>query len=373
MLHPITRRFLDPAVELRYRESHIEQDRRQATITVGVLLMPLLGFFLSDLGFFTAGTVPPRLLLARIGVVAITIALIARLRWPIAPRHFDRAMGAWWLVVAAFILFVNSTRPPGYLLHNVIDSSVSIISFVSPVIAIGLQAAAPLVLATGNLLEVFAMRDLVGTTPLVVLPITYAMVLLIGFSTAWRLHGLRREQWAAMQQQLALQEQLEELANTDALTGALNRRRFLAVAEVELARALRHARPLGLLMLDVDHFKRINDTWGHAAGDAALVAIARTLAGTLRQQDCLARMGGEEFAILLPESPPAEASGVAERLRALCAELAWNAAEPQARLSVSIGVACLDAGDAGIPDLLRRADRALYDAKHAGRNRVVSR
>ena len=373
MMHPITRRFRDPDTERRYREAYIDSDRRQAILTATIILVPMLGFAFTDAAFFAGKGIPLQLVLARAGIVAVSFALIARLRWDIGPEAFDRMMGAWWLLLAAFILYVNSTRPPGYLLHNAIDGALAMVTFVLPLIAFPLQLLPPLVLATGNVIEAVSVRDVVGVAPVIVLPITYLMVMCIGSAAAWRLHGMRREQWLALQEQYALQARLEELANTDALTGVLNRRQFMALGEAELVRALRHRRPMGLLVLDLDHFKRINDTWGHETGDQALVAVAGAIAHELRAVDAFARMGGEEFAVLLPETPPVEVHRVAERLRATVAALHWHPTEAGARLTLSIGTASLEAGDTTVADVLRRADKALYEAKHAGRNRVIAR
>ncbi len=157
----------------------------------------------------------------------------------------------------------------------------------------------------------------------------------------------------------------EHAANRDFLTGAWSRRAFFAVAEVEMTRAQRQQRSLSLLLFDVDHFKAINDRFGHAAGDHVLVdAVARAEA-VIRNVDYLGRIGGEEFAVLLPETGLDDALAVAERLRASLHvhEAGIN------DFSVSIGVALLRENES-IADLMQRADAALYRAKAGGRNRV---
>ncbi|WP_374661357.1 diguanylate cyclase [Inhella sp.] len=183
----------------------------------------------------------------------------------------------------------------------------------------------------------------------------------------------RRERERARNAQLqALAEQMHRLAHTDALSGAANRRGFLQGVEAELARTLRGGLPLSLLMLDIDHFKRINDRHGHAAGDAAIAELARRCATQLRPYDLLGRLGGEEFAMLLPGADDDTACRVAERVRAQVqaeAVAAPGLAEAL-HMTVSIGVAAWQAGD-DADTLLARADAALYAAKQAGRNRVV--
>jgi len=164
--------------------------------------------------------------------------------------------------------------------------------------------------------------------------------------------------------------ELQQLATTDALTGTLNRRHFLECAEVETLHARRRGQPAAVLMVDADHFKQINDQFGHAAGDAALRALGQALRDAVRPTDIVGRVGGEEFAILLPQTSREGAVTLAERLRAAIAARAVDFAGSIIPLTISVGVA---AGEhAELAKLLRDADAALYLAKGAGRNRVSS-
>jgi diguanylate cyclase (GGDEF)-like protein/PAS domain S-box-containing protein len=174
--------------------------------------------------------------------------------------------------------------------------------------------------------------------------------------------------------QKKLEEQLRELATRDSLTGAANRRYFVELTNTERERSLRSGSPLSLCMFDVDHFKNINDHYGHATGDQVLTAIVQAARGELRVSDQLGRLGGEEFALLLPDTEQAGAMIVAERVRSAVERLALPSAEAgesaaPIRVSVSLGVAQLR-GDEPMESLLKRADRALYAAKDLGRNRV---
>lgn len=162
---------------------------------------------------------------------------------------------------------------------------------------------------------------------------------------------------------------LERLATTDALTGLLNRRSLMAAIETERERAARGGRTFALVLADIDRFKSINDTHGHGAGDAVLKSVAATLTGQVRSIDHVARLGGEEFVILLPECDADHAAIMAERLRAAVADHAIATDEADLRITVSIGVTTWRAGeDAGT--ILNRADRAMYAAKRGGRNAV---
>ena len=180
--------------------------------------------------------------------------------------------------------------------------------------------------------------------------------------------GLRRRLQAA-------EERIREMALTDELTGLANRRHINERFRKEWARAARYQRPISVVLLDVDHFKAVNDSCGHDAGDAVLRGVSRTAAAALRASDLLGRWGGEEFLALLPETEAAGARGVAERVLAEVAALREYHADRVLAVTVSAGVATWTPPGGG-PDgsdaeaLLKRADEALYRAKAAGRNRV---
>jgi diguanylate cyclase (GGDEF)-like protein len=163
--------------------------------------------------------------------------------------------------------------------------------------------------------------------------------------------------------------ELQRQSRTDALTKVYNRRFFDERVAFELERAQRTLQPVSLLVADIDHFKKFNDTFGHARGDEVLKTVARALLDGVRSQDIVCRYGGEEFALILPGMGGIEAHAVAEDLRRAVARERGPTGEP---VTISVGVATsADAGVAEVTDLFHAADEALYQAKHAGRNRVV--
>jgi diguanylate cyclase (GGDEF)-like protein len=164
-----------------------------------------------------------------------------------------------------------------------------------------------------------------------------------------------------------------ELATTDSLTGVYNRRTFKELAEPQLSRSRRARMPVSLLVLDLDHFKRINDTYGHLAGDDVLKAFARLVSQCLRKEDLLARYGGEEFVVLLPGDSQTAAAAIAERIREEVSAGPFDANGHLVRVTVSIGIAS-EAGDTlpSLEAMLGRADEALYKAKRDGRNQVLA-
>jgi diguanylate cyclase (GGDEF)-like protein len=169
-----------------------------------------------------------------------------------------------------------------------------------------------------------------------------------------------------MQKVAELNQQLEKLATTDSLTSLLNRRAFEHSLSLELAIVERRSTPLSLVIIDIDHFKRINDNYGHAGGDKVLQIIATSLTSIARNIDVVARIGGEEFAVILPNTDAASSLGVAERMRTAVANADW----PDTPLTISLGTATL-LNSENASSLFARADKALYSAKQNGRNRVV--
>jgi len=166
---------------------------------------------------------------------------------------------------------------------------------------------------------------------------------------------------------------LDELAHTDVLTGLANRRITIQHAQKEIERARRSNRAVALLMFDIDHFKQINDSHGHPAGDVVLRAVADIARTAFRRIDTVGRIGGEEFLVVLPESNREAAIAVAERLRSLIAEHEFSSSEVRLTITVSIGVVVPEvaAGTVTIAEVMKVVDNALYRAKNGGRNRVI--
>ena len=173
-------------------------------------------------------------------------------------------------------------------------------------------------------------------------------------------------------QELRDQKDAAELAaRTDSLTGVASRRAFSEAAEAEMQRALRYRSELSLLMMDLDHFKVVNDTHGHVTGDAVLVSFAQTVQQLVRKVDLVARLGGEEFVVLLPNITAEQATALAERIREAVYTSRLHVEGKPLQFSVSIGVAQFDRRELSLTGWMARADAALYQAKAQGRNRVV--
>jgi diguanylate cyclase (GGDEF)-like protein len=194
----------------------------------------------------------------------------------------------------------------------------------------------------------------------------------LGLAAGLQIQSYRRKSFKAYMQEKDAKEMAAYLANIDPLTKSLTRRQFFNIAESEFLRFLRYRRQLSMLVLDADHFKNINDTYGHYAGDLVLRNLSLVILEQKRAQDTFGRLGGEEFGLLLPETDLEQAKMVAERIQKIWEQTSTPMEDKLIRSTVSIGVAEAGPEDRSFEDVLRRADRMMYKAKEAGRNRVVA-
>ena len=195
-----------------------------------------------------------------------------------------------------------------------------------------------------------------------------ALMLMVGM----KIHASTTETLVLRERNRELIHELEQQLETDSLTGLKNRDYFIKTARTELERVARYRQPLALLMVDIDHFKQINDTHGHLAGDEVLKSVTLVLSDMVRANDCLARLGGEEFAVLMPQTGLEQAYTAAERLRAAIAQVRCNLQGAEVRPTVSVGIAVAAEGGETLSSLMRRSDLAMYEAKAQGRNCVVA-
>jgi diguanylate cyclase (GGDEF)-like protein len=196
-------------------------------------------------------------------------------------------------------------------------------------------------------------------------------IMLVTFVMTWTFNFLTLNSERSQHELKLAKVELEKLATTDFLTGLSNIRGFAETSENEIRRARRFSNPLSVIMLDIDCFKDINDTYGHATGDRVLVKIAEIGIEGLRTIDTIGRLGGEEFGILLPHTDIAGAETVAEFLRAAIEKAEVEASSGIVKFTASLGIAEMRASDSDIRSILERADDLLYEAKRRGRNQVV--
>ncbi|GAB3550791.1 hypothetical protein GCM10027343_34320 [Noviherbaspirillum agri] len=352
---PTKLQLLPPELEEQLRSKH-ESDVDQLLPIVGpVLGMLMIGFGLRD--YLIDPEHAGQAFLLR--VAAVVISVIAFRRTTLGWTPTQRAGFIYWIYASALIGVSSLLKDGAYYGLITISASIFLVTLTSLRISTFLWiASGPFflyaVVAAREMSFIAYLNDIVSY----LLNACLALVLMLMFRFF-------------RQKAFLLELQLTHVARHDALTSLYNRGHFNELAAQEIMRARRHQRPLAVAMLDIDRFKNINDTYGHEIGDLALKAFADACRGCVRETDRLGRIGGEEFACLLPETSESEAIACAERLRTCIEDLRVDTPKGKIQFTVSIGVAVLQPEHMDWDCLLRDADSALYQAKCEGRNRVV--
>lgn len=298
-------------------------------------------------------------------------------------QFFGRRLQSWWHLVPAFLVVVLVALADGsrftltILAGVMFGSAYVVLALVASQLGRSMQSAGLRLMVVGFSLG--ALAFFVRALPVLHLPYYLGGVqaperlMVIGLFLSFMVIILTSVGFLVLQKDRA-EQAATKLAVTDPLTGTFNRRTFLDLAEKEIARARRSQAPLSLVMFDLDHFKKVNDRYGHVAGDYVLKRFVEVTQLCLRQEDLLVRYGGEEFCLLLPDTDVGDAVALAERIRAATEYAMFifdeGQSEQRIRVTVSGGVAKLGA-DARIDTLVARADEALYAAKNAGRNQIA--
>jgi diguanylate cyclase (GGDEF)-like protein len=339
---------------------------------VRFILVLAVCFALADFVLVGFGGAFALLVLIRASILVgslLTIRLLRRIRHP---ADLDRLLLVWTMAGIFSVFLMNTIRPPGHTPQLAIQA----LTLLAVYLVIPNRLSTRLIMAgfvtvMTTVMHLAGLRQADPFTAVLVWA-TVMMTNLMGVAISARFYTLRREQFRGRVELERVRDDLQIIATTDALTGLLSRRRFLELAERDLARARRYGRRLSLLAIDLDHFKQVNDRYGHAAGDAVLIAVAQALIEQTREHDLVGRLGGEELALVLPETGLEAAQQLAQRIRAHIRSLMPESDGVRIPITVSLGVAEARPDDLSVQALLKRADRALYQAKEYGRDRVVA-
>lgn len=352
-------------LEQDYRRHYLAADAAQATFilvaTVGALLLANL-VELSSSGWSNAAWERLALMTTVALLTGLLLVVLKRVK---RPSTFDYLIFGWSVAAALVVLYLRVTSP--------VVSEVTI-----AVLALGCYTLIPNRLLF-RVIPAFLMtatdaglisRQADGGSGSAAVLVAYGFIHLVGIWSSSTLHGFRRRQFEALVGEQAAVAEMRRLVHTDSLTGLTSRRQFIELAEQELGRYRRYNTRFAVLIVDLDHFKPVNDTYGHGAGDEVLRRFAELLKRQSRRNDLVGRLGGEEFCVVLPETSLAAAQDVAERIVAECRRLEVVVDGHLLGITVSVGVTEVEPDDRDFSNVLRRADAALYAAKDSGRDRV---
>jgi len=354
-----------------YRVFHLKDDIRQSRLSFFIASVSVLSMLRVDAFLYKDSPDLLKLLFfCRVGYILATFIFYLVVRKTKKVRSFDRLVLGWLSITIIAIVLHNFTRPNDYL-TTAVDIIFPFAIYVLSPLRIFHNIALALAFSAGTIYVDHVFK--IGIDPITLNDATAAqfLVQILGLGSALQIQTHRRRSFKAYIQEKDSREMVAYLANIDPLTKSLTRRQFLNIAESEFLRFVRYRRPFSILIVDADHFKNINDTYGHHAGDLALRSLSLVAMEQKRVQDTFGRLGGEEFGLLLPETNLKQASVVGERIQKMWERSPVNLDGELIHSTVSIGVAEAIAEDKSFEDILRRADRMLYKAKELGRNRVV--
>jgi diguanylate cyclase (GGDEF)-like protein len=359
-------------LEADYRAFHLKDDIAHSTLYMVIAILSILGMFRMDLLLYQDRPILVFwLIVYRVSYIFVTVLALIATRKTSSVRTYDRLIFGWVCLTIIFLLFLNFTRPAS-LLNTAFDVIVPFALYIFLPFKILYSIALALGYTVGTLFIDHFYKTGMDVLNWNMIITAQLIVHALGFVSGLQIQSYRRKSFQAYMQEKDTKEMVAYLANIDPLTKSLTRRQFFSIAESEFQRYLRYRRQFSMLVVDADHFKNVNDTYGHHAGDLVLRSLSLVILEQKRAQDTFGRLGGEEFGLLLPETNLEQAKVVAERIQKICEQTPTKVDEHVVTCTVSIGVTGVGSSDKTFEDVLRRADRMMYKAKEAGRNTVVA-
>src|SRR5215212_956495 len=373
MFKKFQRRFLVDLGEMEgdYRVFHLKDDILQSILSISIASLSVL----SAIGMDLLDRNKPDSFLSMLiyqGVyLLLSLAILVAIPKTSKVRRYDRLMLGWLSATLLSLLFFHSIRPANSL-NAVYDVIILFAVYILSPLKISYTIGLAIVFSVSTLAIDYFQRTGVNAAAFNTLLTAQIIVHILGWVSSLQIQSYRRKSFKAYMQEKDAKEMVAYLANIDSLTKSLTRRHFFNIAESEFLRFSRYRRSLSILVLDADHFKNVNDTYGHYAGDLVLRSLSLVVLEQKRAQDTFGRLGGEEFSLLLPETNLEQAKVVAERVQKTWAQTPCPVDGHLIYSTVSIGVTEANQEDKMFEDVLRRADRMMYKAKQSGRNQVAA-
>jgi diguanylate cyclase (GGDEF)-like protein len=374
MLNRILSQFLVDLGEMEgdYRVFYLKDDIAYSTLYISIAIFGTVSMFILDgLLYPDRAGFTLWLVFLRGGYILVSILVIRAIRQTSKVRVYDRLVLIWILITIIFLLFLKLTYPAQFLrpaFYIIVPIAIYVFSPFKIINNISLALVYSVATLFIDYFYSLEANPLVWNTVITSQLVGHAVGLVAGL----QIQSYRRKSFKAYIREKDAKEMVAYMANIDPLTKSLTRRHFFNIAESEFLRFRRYHRKLSLLVLDADHFKNINDTYGHYAGDLVLRNMSLVTMEQKRTQDTFGRLGGEEFGLLLPETNLEQAKVVAERIQKAWQQTPCPVDDKVIRSTVSIGVAEAGSEDKSFEDVLRRADRLMYKAKEAGRNKIAA-
>lgn len=372
--------FLDRAephlgdLEEDYRQHFFQSDLNQLRSLLTIYVITTVFYALVDFQLHKNSVLLLMLFLLRLSIFLLSALSYFTFKHIKSVHKLDNLVLAWSIFVYFISLFVAYARSSIGFYDISIGVMLVLVTYLVVPNRLIYRLIPAMIFSLCEMLISIKMRGLHNSTEILNNASALILANFIGCILSIRLYTFRRNQFKAQYQEKINRAEIEYLASIDGLTEIFNRRHFLELANREFQHFVRHQQSFAILYLDIDFFKRINDNYGHSVGDMTLQQFASMVRSQIRDVDLWGRMGGEEFALLLPETSLEEARVVAERIRLRCEQMRiQNTIQNTVQIvsvTVSIGLTEVLTVDTSVDEILHRADQALYLAKQSGRNRV---
>lgn len=359
-------RYTDSAVEQFYLKENLANTKIGVVAAICFCLL----FVINDYIFLGTSLLFYQTVLVRLIFTTVSagcLLLLPRLK---SYQQHERLVYGWSVLLILLLACVNMSRQPDNLNFTYLDPLIVLLMLIYLPGAVGKRAVWAGCQAIGDLAILTFLKHSPYTLAWEVITCAYVLSFSLGLVIAVKLCAFRHEHYYALVKEQNLRLEMEKSAYTDFLTGAFNRRKFFQLGEELFNRFQENQEVFSLIMLDLDFFKTLNDKFGHAAGDAFLLSFSRLILQHKRAGDIMGRLGGEEFALILPVTAQDFASEIAEKIRYSCEQNKAFFNKRVLQTTVSIGVTEVRSKDRSFPEALNRADEALYQAKRRGRNQV---
>jgi diguanylate cyclase (GGDEF)-like protein len=349
--------------DIGFRESHRLEDIKQARAVILIASILVAAFTYVDFlffglteRFFISGFV-------RLIFFVYSVSVFICLKRYKKLQQIDYAIFFWMLSLAALALGVNLVRPRNFSENILLHSMVILGSYALLPNRFMFKLIPAIAFTTGELWLLIFSQNRFSSQEVLISAVVLISLNVIGIISARRLEIYQREQHRARMLEEWNRLQLLGLARTDSLTGIPNRRHFLELGEIEFDRYKRFGHVFSFIVIDINRFKSINDTYGHPTGDLVLQVFCEVLNSEKRSVDIIGRLGGDEFGVVLPETSGRAAAKAIKRIERACKNLKWDLPDKDFQLSISTGLTTAHPGDRSIDDLYRRADKRLYAKK----------
>ncbi len=353
-------------------EIYFEEDLKMASFGIVVFAAMSALFCISDFYTFGAAEVFYKLVGVRGVMLVSSLVILYYMKKPKARSSYSVLVFLWLMVYSLKLMTTDLLCPQ----HHLLNTSHHLLTVVAIYVIFHnhfrLQLLPAMLISVFSLSNAFNEHMQVPEGTFFILFLTFVAMNALGVMVSLSLRKYRSEQMALNVQQQRMSKMLEKIAFIDDLTGLFNRRKIMEIFEREYGRVKRYDNMLAVMMLDIDHFKHVNDKYGHDAGDCVLVEFAKRVKSQIRETDFVGRFGGEEFLVVMPETDLSGAHVVAERIKQMLDETEVSLGSSRIKVTSSMGISMVRSSDMAKEDSLKRADESLYMAKKAGRDTICA-